>query len=387
MKLLRDLYRALDQASALSPDLRRRTQRAMRDTDEPSPPREPATHEEGTVSLAGARTIIDAVADEVTVLLLGPPGIGKSALAAQVAESRGLRLSTLQGPMLAPEDLLGLPIADMAAPIDARRVRYAPPEMIIPGDGQPVLLLVDELASAPRDVQRALHELLLDRRVGTHLLPAGSVIIAASNRVEDGAFALNLSTALINRLVVLHVTAAFEEWMEWAEGAQVRPEILAFLRFRPEALLRKPSEEQALPLSTPRAWTTLSRSLDRLDARRVCVSSLRRAVVDGTVSAVDAADFCECVDARLIDAGSPRRVIERPSTLPREGAARWVVLYGIRAAVARRDLGRFEQEQLDRFFSALSPEEKSVVVESLVDAWVGVGALDSLRRILKDMLS
>ena len=43
------------------------------------------------------------------VFIWGPPGIGKSSLVAQFAESVGLTCVSLLGSQLAPEDIIGVP--------------------------------------------------------------------------------------------------------------------------------------------------------------------------------------------------------------------------------------------------------------------------------------
>ena len=58
------------------------------------------------------------------VFVWGPPGVGKSALVEQFADSVGLDCVSLLGSQLAPEDLIGVPsIAD-------GKTRFHPPAVI-----------------------------------------------------------------------------------------------------------------------------------------------------------------------------------------------------------------------------------------------------------------
>ncbi|HEX2129939.1 MAG TPA: hypothetical protein VHH15_00140 [Actinophytocola sp.] len=67
---------------------------------------------------------------------------------------------------LAPEDLIGVPRI-----VDGRS-RFCPPEQI--ARDSPYVLFLDELNAASPDVQKAFYSLILDRRIGSYELPAGS---------------------------------------------------------------------------------------------------------------------------------------------------------------------------------------------------------------------
>lgn len=57
-----------------------------------------------TVTLKEARSIIECLAPEQSVLLLSPPGIGKSDTVVQAATAAGLPYKSLLGTQIAPED-------------------------------------------------------------------------------------------------------------------------------------------------------------------------------------------------------------------------------------------------------------------------------------------
>ena len=51
-----------------------------------------------------------------------------------------------------------------------------------------------------------------------------------------------------------------QEWSEWAIKANVRPEVIAFIRFRPELLSAFDRDANAFP--SPRSWEFVSRILN-----------------------------------------------------------------------------------------------------------------------------
>ena len=68
---------------------------------------------------------------------------------------------------------------------------------------------------APRTIQKAFYSLLLERRLGEHHLPPGTWVVAAGNRAEDRALVRSISSALVNRVVILNVRVDNKEWLLW----------------------------------------------------------------------------------------------------------------------------------------------------------------------------
>lgn len=210
--------------------------------------------------MQGAVTVTPAELPEVLlhtavvrpVFVWGAPGIGKSALVRQFAESLGLECVSLLGTQLAPEDLIGVPqIAD-------GRSRFCPPETI--ARDEPYCLFLDELNASAPDVQKAFYSLILDRRIGSYELPAGSVVIGAGNRGADNALARPMSSALVNRLVHVHLRASATDWLAWAGGHGVHPWVLDYITLRPDHLWSAPPKTEEA-FSTPRSWHMLSDTL------------------------------------------------------------------------------------------------------------------------------
>ncbi|WP_430785100.1 AAA family ATPase [Actinoplanes sp. G11-F43] len=186
------------------------------------------------------------------VFLWGAPGIGKSSLVRDFAASLGLECVTLVGTQLAPEDLIGVP------ELRDGRSRFAPPESI--ARDEPYCLFLDELNSSSPEVQKAFYSLILDRRIGAYELPAGSIVIGAGNRSSDNALARPMASALVNRLIHVHLRASWNDWREWAERNGVHRWVIGYLTERPDHLWSAPPKvEEAF--STPRSWHMLSDAL------------------------------------------------------------------------------------------------------------------------------
>src|SRR5687767_10467130 len=205
-----------------------------------------------TVTLGQAKALIQSMAHEQSLLLLSPPGVGKSDTVQAAAAESNLSCRSLLGTQIAPEDVSGIPR------IVGERSVFCPPRVLLPENAQPFCLFLDELPACAPDVQKAFYSLLLERRLGEHELPRGTWVVAAGNRQQDRALVRSLSSALINRVNILNVRVDTQEWLDWAVANEVRADVVNFISYMPDALMRPvPSEPQ--PFSTPRAWTLLSR--------------------------------------------------------------------------------------------------------------------------------
>lgn len=199
--------------------------------------------------------------------LSGPPGVGKTATVSQVAADMGLALITIALPTCESVDLRGLPV------IVGGATTWASP---LPKDGEGVLLL-DEISSAPRDVQVAAHHLLHAERGSDMCMPVGWRVACTGNRAVDRSTYIPLSAPLRNRLTYIEVQADVEEWAAWSQRQNLHPALIGFLRWRPNLLTTaKPPDEG--PFSSPRSWHSCSSIL------KLSVSALvERALLAGTV--------------------------------------------------------------------------------------------------------
>ncbi len=218
------------------------------------------------------------------VFVWGAPGIGKSSLVRAFADSLGLPCVTLVGTQLAAEDLIGVP------ELRDGRSRFAPPEMI--ARSEPYCLFLDELNASSPEVQKAFYSLILDRRIGAYELPAGSIVIGAGNRATDNALARPMASALVNRLLHLHLRASAVDWLGWAGGAGVHPWVLDYLTQRPDHLWVQPPKTEE-PFSTPRAWHMLSDALHSYGED--IVEETLRLLACGTLTPAHASGFCAYV--------------------------------------------------------------------------------------------
>lgn len=332
---------------------------------------------ETTVTLSEAQAAIRVLADRYSLLLLSAPGVGKSDAIAQVAATCGMPLRSLLGTQIAPEDVSGVPR------IIGERSVFCPPRVLLPEHDQPFCLFLDELPATSPEVQKAFYSLLLERRIGEHQLPRGSWVVAAGNRMQDRAMVRAMSSALVNRVVILNVRVDQKEWLRWANANGIIKEVIAFILSFPDALAR-PVPSAPVPFSTPRAWATLSCVLARAENEGILTPNLARALAFGTVSAEDAAVF-SAMRVHHIDPAAIHPAIDylvNPELFPSEPMQRWLAVGSVRNLVSSGEVRDVAPSSIETFLERVPLEVRFALLVGLVSRWGALGAEQALLRSL-----
>lgn len=177
------------------------------------------------------------------VLALSSPGIGKSMSVYQAAQQMGVKYKEqfdvieIRGASSNPSEL-----ADIKAIIDGAVVDlpqdWLPTEEKIAAKecAKRGIIFVDELGDSLPAVQSVLQRLFLDRRLGSLTLAPTWHVVAASNRASDKAAAGRISTALVNRCIVVTVEPDADIFCNWAIENNLNAATIAFTRWRPDCL-------------------------------------------------------------------------------------------------------------------------------------------------------
>lgn len=203
----------------------------------------------------------------VPIFIWGATGIGKSdtvrAAAREIAKAEKLeyyegvgydpkKFSVVDARLSQydPSDLRGLPFVE-----SNKTTTWAFPSWL-PKDGKGIILL-DEINLAPPLVQSSAYQLILDRKLGDYVVPAGWSIIAAGNRQDvDKGYTFNLAGPLCNRFIHAELgMPSIQDWSAWAldEGG-VDPRIVTFLNFKASFLYKFDPKLKDKSFPTPRAW-------------------------------------------------------------------------------------------------------------------------------------
>ncbi|MGB2058769.1 MAG: ATP-binding protein [Alcanivorax sp.] len=180
----------------------------------------------------------------LSAMIWGPPGIGKSSLVQQIAQAHELDFVDVRLSQLAPTDLRGLPVPENGI------TYWAPPEFL-PRKGSGILFM-DEINMAPPAMQGVAQQLILDRRVGNYQLPENWFIWAAGNRKVDRASVFDMPAPLANRFMHFEVGPCIDSFKRYAFQRELSQSIIGFLAFRQDLLHKILPDEMAWP--SPRSW-------------------------------------------------------------------------------------------------------------------------------------
>ncbi len=217
------------------------------------------------------------IAARQPTFIWGGPGLGKSDIVRQVAKEKSVALQDVRALLLDAVELRGLPYLSQD-----HQAKWASPDFL-PRSGEGILFL-DELNAAPPMVQAGCYQLVLDRKLGDYTLPERWSIIAAGNREGDRAVTSRMPTPLRNRFTHLNFEADMQEWCEWAIGAKIRPEVIAFIRFKPDLLSNFDRDANAFP--SPRSWAFVSNILNQSPS-----STIEHDLIAGTIGDGAATQF------------------------------------------------------------------------------------------------
>lgn len=292
------------------------------------------------LSIATARAgLLEQFADPVlrrrATMLWGPRGVGKSSVVRQVAEHHRVPLVDLRLTTIEPVDLRGAIFADDTR----RRTVWFPPEFLPDADGGGAdaagILFLDELTAADPRLQASAYSLILDRHVGRYRLPEGWMVVAAGNASfqDDGVH--DMSAALADRMFHFNVHPSIDAFLEHAIERGFAPEVMAYLRVRPDRLDDSAAQRAADHLvgASPRGWEDVS------DVLRSGLSEpARRSYVQGRLGAAHAAEFFgvlralrEAVDVAALLEAAPGAATA--ALLPASLDALYGMVYGLLARV------------------------------------------------------
>ena len=185
-----------------------------------------------------------------TVCIEGAPGGGKTSLVRAVTDSLDLHYIEKHLPTMLVEDF-GLPI------LGSDSMKYLLPDWFPSkgsryDDGRGGVLCFDDRNQAPADIQKVLANICQARNLHGVPMAEGWTVVSTGNRQSDRAGANRVLSHLSDRETTLEFETHLDDWSGWALTNGVKPEVVAFIRFRPGLL--HDFDPQRNKNSTPRSW-------------------------------------------------------------------------------------------------------------------------------------
>lgn len=245
-------------------------------------------------------------------LVVGESGIGKTALARQIAKKNDWHLVVIDGNLLKEGEIGGLPTIESYRTIDfngneieKKTTVYAIHNKLKEIDevvvtGKTVLLFIDEINRCEHTVQQELMNLILNREINGYKLSNEVNILAAMNPSSKYGSdfdyqVVDMDAAQENRFVWLHMESDHGQWIKWATEAGIEQVIIEFISTFPEYLNKKNEDDVR---ATPRSYERVSKSYKMYKEREGEISrAVFLNVIKGNVGRVIAEELISFIEA------------------------------------------------------------------------------------------
>ena len=208
-----------------------------------------------------------AVEDQRPVFLMGPPGIGKTAIMQQIAAELGIGLVSYSMTHHTRQSALGLPYITQKTYGDKKYSvsEYTMSEIIASvydlmeetGIREGILFL-DEINCVSETLAPSMLQFLQYKVFGRHRVPDGWIVVTAGNPPEYNNSVRVFDTVTWDRLKRIDIEPDYQIWKEYANDRGVHPSILTYLDIRSSDFYRVETTVEGKSIVTARAWLNLS---------------------------------------------------------------------------------------------------------------------------------
>ena len=200
------------------------------------------------------------------VLLMGPPGIGKTQIMEQIAEECNIGLVAYTITHHTRQSAVGLPfIKEMEfAGREYSVTEYTMSEIIASvyrkiEEGCPEgILFIDEINCVSETLAPTMLQFLQCKTFGNQAVPEGWIIVAAGNPPEYNKSVREFDMVTLDRVRCMQVEADLGVWKAYARSRHIHGAILSYLELRPKNFYRVEADVDGLQFVTARGWEDLS---------------------------------------------------------------------------------------------------------------------------------
>jgi len=201
------------------------------------------------------------------MLLIGPPGIGKTAIMEQIAQEMKIGFVSYTITHHTRQSAVGLPFIETKV-FDGKEyavTQYTMSEILVSvqeriqqfGQKEGILFL-DEINCVSETLAPMMLQFLQCKTFGNQKLPEGWVIVAAGNPPEYNKSVRDFDIVTLDRVKKMEVEENYEVWKEYAYKQNLHPAILSYLDIKKENFYRIETTIDGKQFVTARGWEDLS---------------------------------------------------------------------------------------------------------------------------------
>ena len=201
------------------------------------------------------------------LLLIGPPGIGKTQIMEQISKECQIGLVSYTITHHTRQSAVGLPfiqekefqgktysiteytMSEIIASVYSKMEETGLKEGI---------LFIDEINCVSETLAPTMLQFLQNKTFGNQKVPAGWIIVAAGNPSEYNKSVRDFDVVTMDRIRYIHVETDYYVWKEYAISKHIYPMILSYLELKPNNFYTVSTSVDGMEFVTARGWEDLS---------------------------------------------------------------------------------------------------------------------------------
>ena len=204
------------------------------------------------------------------VLLMGPPGVGKTQIMEQIAAETGVGLVAYTITHHTRQSAIGLPFIEKRTygGEEVSVTEYTMSEILssvyrlMERTGlQEGILFLDEINCVSETLAPMMLQFLQCKTFGNQALPEGWLIVAAGNPPEYNKSVRDFDVVTLDRVKRIDVEEDYGVWKEYARRKNLHGAILSYLDIKKDNFYRIENTADGLQFATARGWEDLSELL------------------------------------------------------------------------------------------------------------------------------